>query len=331
MNPLDVPNNHISQAEENRITYDFNLTVLTNEDMVKFCIGDISTSWLSLEDNFISRIQFDNLNPYFLEKHLIKEIEIKNRLDKGIDFLNNQNYSKSIECFDEVLYYDPNHGEALFFKSKAVFGQGHFVKSLRNYKKAIRADASLKDVEYHKLLLKKSSEERDNFPKIKRNIYAGDEYFAKGEYMKALECYDKALLNPTNFKNKILSKLLNKKATTLIRLGRTDEAMDIFRKSVSVKKTDYACYYLGICDDSFNPYIEKAVNITKRQLLLKASRLNDFGRFDLALDCLNQYFDNHFAIDEDYKSALKLKFDVLKSLDMDTREVELILSDLQLN
>ena len=114
-----------------------------------------------------------------------------------------------------MLFYDPEYGEALSNKSYALYGQNHFVKSLRYYKRAVEADESLKNMEYHKLLLGKSNEERQHFPKLKLNIYAGDEHFASGEYQKAVDSYNRALMNPSKFKDKILSKLLNKKATTL--------------------------------------------------------------------------------------------------------------------
>lgn len=315
MSLLNIPEDFIMLAEDNQISYNFNLTIFTKDDNVKFSVGEIETSWMGLKDSFINRIRFENLNPDFLEMHLLKEIEIRNALDEGRDFLSNERYAKAIEMFDGVLYYDSKYGEALFFKSKATFGQGHFVKSLRNYKKAIKADDSLKDVEYHKLLLRKSSEERGNFPKIKRSIYAGDEHFARGEFEKALESYDRALANPTDFKTKILSKLLNKKATALMRLDRIEEAIDVFEESISVKPNDYAHFYLGICDyDSHSKAFKRHLRITKKQLLMKAGKLSDVGEADLALECLYEFFENHYRVDEDYRTALNLKMDILNDL-----------------
>ncbi|MBQ2654199.1 MAG: hypothetical protein IJF83_11630 [Methanobrevibacter sp.] len=311
MTILNIPDDFITFEDEGKIVYDFNFTVFRNGDKVRFCTGEIATSWLDLEDSFIDRIQFENLNPDFLERHLAKEIEIKNALVRGADFLNKDDFIKAIGMFDEVLYYDPEHGEALLLKSKALFGQGHFVKSLRHYKRAVKSDSRLKDVEYHKLLLAKSSKERDNFPKIKRNIYAGDEYFAKGEFTKALESYDKALVNPSNFKNKILSKLLNKKATALLKLDLIDDAVSVFKESVSVKPNDYAFFYLGIYDyDSSFDEFKRHLNITKKQLILKARKLYENGEGDLALECLDEFFDNHYRVDDDYNRALELKLKI---------------------
>ncbi|MBQ7928775.1 MAG: hypothetical protein IJ287_08570 [Methanobrevibacter sp.] len=302
------------------------LSVLEENGKIRVIFHDSATSWLSLDDRFINRIQFENLNPCFLEKHIKKEIDIKNVLDEVANMLGAERYSKSISMLDEVLYYDPEYGEALFFKSKALFGQGHFVKSLRHYKRAIKADGSLKDLEYHRMLLKKASQERDNFPKIKRNIYAGDEYFSKGDFRNSLESYDRALANPTSFKTKILSKLLNKKATALVKMDRISEAVEVFKESVSVKPNDYAYFYLGIYFDI--DCLKMALKITKRQLLLKACRLHEAEENALALECLNIFLDNHFKVDDDYRYALNLKLEVLKSLNADFGEVESLIDSL---
>ena len=326
MNFLNIPENRVISKESDKIRYDFNLTIFTCENQVKFSSGDLATSWLDPDDRFIKRISFENLNPCFLEKHVLKEIEIKNILNEAIAFLGNEKYARAISLFDEVLYYDPEYGEALFFKSKTFFKQGHFVKSLRHYKRAIKADGSLKDVEYHKLLLKKSSEERDNFPKIKRNIYAGDEYFSKGEFRNALDSYDKALSNPTSFKTKILSKLLNKKATALVKLDMISEAMEVFKKSLSVKPNDYAYFFMGLYLDV--DYLKRDLKITKKQLLLKACSLHEAGDNTLALESVNFFLDNQFKVDSDYKYALNLKLEVLKSLNNDASDVESIIDSI---
>ena len=195
-------------------------------DKVRFTFNGLSTGWMSLDDPFIKRIDEDNLNSEFLGQHITKEIEIRNTLDEANSHLASEKYQKAIDDFDEVLYYDPDYAEALIGKSHALYGQKHFVKSLRHYKKAIKADESLEDRDYYRLLLEKSHEERDTFPKLKLNIYAGDEFFAKGEFEKAVESYDRALANPSRFKDKILSKLLNKKGSALLQLERYADAME---------------------------------------------------------------------------------------------------------
>ncbi len=329
MTLLDIPDDYKTFEDEEKITYEFNLTVFTNGDKVRFAVGEIATSWMGLDDRFLERIRFDKLNPCFLQRHLAKEIEIRNALERGVELLNDEKYSKAISEFDDVLYYDGQYGEALLLKSKAIFGQGHFVKSLRHYKRAVRADSSLKDVDYHRLLLTKSSQERDGFPKIKKMIYAGDEFFSRGEYAKALESYDRALANPSKFKNRILSKLLNKKASTLVKLDRIDEAVSVFKESINVKPNDYAIFCLGLHDyESVSDAFGRHLSITKGQLLLKAQKLNDVGEYGLAMECLREFFENHYRVDSDYMLALDLKLEISKRLGKDTCGVESVLDRL---
>lgn len=280
------------------------LSFEVRDNQVKFSMGDLSTNWMSRDDSFIKRIDEANLNQKCIIKHLLKEIEIKNILDDGIRFLNLKKYSKAIESFDEVLFYDPEYGDALLNKSYALYGQKHFVKSFRHYKRAVKADINLKDIEYHKLLLAKSNDERDHFPKLKLNIYAGDEYFSKGEYKKAVDSYNRALKNPSKFKDKILSKLLNKKATALLKLNDFEEALGCFKESLKVDSNDYAIYGKGFCeyelridvDDDF----KTRLNITKRQMLRQVSILNELGYLEQSLKICDFLVENHFKEDDLY-------------------------------
>lgn len=302
----------------------------TKNANVKFIFKNLSTDWMSDDDSFVQRIEESNLNPVFLEKHLVKEFEIRNSLEEGISLLKAEKYPKAIEKFDVVLFYDPEYGEALLNKSFALFGQKHFVKSLRTYRKAIKADDSLKDIEYHKTLINKANEERDNFPKIKLNIYAGDEHFAKGEFEKAIESYDKALANPSRFRDTILSKLLNKKATALLKLDEFEKARECFKKSIEAEANDYATFGEGICDynlgfdipEGFRNYLD----ITKAQMLTQILILNDLGFCSESLDISDFLWRNHFRIDDFYiKLAQSRKF-TMEKLGRDTAELDQFIS-----
>lgn len=294
-------------------------------DKVRFQIGDISTNWISKDDSFTKRVDKSNLNKAFLKEHMLKEIEIKNMLDEGITLLKAEKYQKAILKFDDVLFYDEMYGEALLNKSFSLFGQKHFVKSLRHYKKAIKADASLKDVEYHKLLLKKANEERDNFPKLKQNIYVGDEFFAKGEFLKALDSYNRALANPSKFKDKIFSKLLNKKGKTLVKLNEYDEALRCFEES---SDNDYACFGRGYCEYKLglkiSPDFKGILHIDKKDMLTQALILNELNYFDESLVICDYLMENHFKVDEFYLKILDAKKFVLKSLGNDLTDINLI-------
>lgn len=282
------------------------LTCEILQDKVRFSINGISTNWMDRNDSFTERIDIDNLNPNRLADHLVKEIKIKNTLDEARDYLNKEKYSKTIERLDEVLYYDPAYGEALMIKSHALFGQKHFVKSLRHYRRAVKADKSLKDNDYYRLLLKSANDERSNFPKLKLNIYAGDEHFAKGEYEKAVESYDKALINPSRFKEKILSKLLNKKGSALLKLGRYGEAYECFKKS----NNDFSHFGQGLCEYNLgleiNEEFKGLLNIEKKYQLKQAVILDEMGFHEESMTICNHLYENHLKCDDFYRKLTEL-------------------------
>lgn len=298
------------------------------DDRVKFHIDEISTNWMSDDDSFTKRIDKASLNPRFLKKHLIKEIEIKNTLDMGIDLFKSAKYQKAVECFDEVLFYDPDYAEALMYKSFCFKGQKHFVKSLRHYKKAISKDAGLKDDEYYRELLRCANDERASFPKLKLNIYAGDEYFSKGDFKNALESYNRALENPSKFRDKILTKLLNKKGTALMRLNEYEEALECFKNS----DNDYSYFAGGICEYRLgvdvNERFKSFLNIDKSQMLKQAQTLNELELFVESLAICDYLMENHFKVDEFYHNLLNAKKIALLNLNDDASDLQDLISQL---
>lgn len=289
-----------------------------SDDKIRFQIKDISTDWMSRDDSFITRIDQDNLNKEFLSQHLAKEIEMKNILDKAVLLYESGKYLKAIGELDRILFYDPEYAEALLYKSYALRGQKHFVKALRYYKRAINADASLKDIEYHKALLGEANSERDNFPKLKLNIYAGDEYFARGDFSRAVESYNRALVNPSKFKEKILSKLLNKKATALLKLKDYEGALECFISSQDVGMNDYAVFGEGYCEYLLGRDVcegfKTRLDITKRQMLIQITALNDLRHFRKALEISDYLFENHFKEDDFYRKLVRERKAALRNL-----------------
>lgn len=299
---------------------------------VRFILNGVSTNWMGEDDLFIKRIDRDNLNKIFLTQHLAKEIEIKNVLDEGIGFLKSDKYSKAIENLDEVLFYDPEHGEALINKSFSLRGQKHFVKALRHYKLAVKCEGSLEDIEYYKSLLKQANDERADFPKLKSNIYAGDEHFSKGDYESAVDSYNRALSNPSKFKDKILSKLLNKKATALLKLNKYDEALACFKESQIAGANDYASFGQGLCEHELglqlNDEFKNKLNITKKQMLKQAKILNEFGYFAESLIICDYLCRNHFKIDDFYMKLLNVRRYAMNALDMDLTKIDAIINQI---
>lgn len=280
-------------------------------NMIKFSINGISTDWMDADDSFIKRIDKDRLNSQFPTRHLIKEIEIKNSLDESVMLSRSGKCLKAIAVLDEVLFYDPEYGEALLVKSRCLRAQGHFVKALRYYRRAVKAESSLEDIGYHKALSSEAKSERDSFPKLKRNIYAGDEHFANAEYGRAIESYDRALKDQSKFKQRILSRLLNKKATAYLKLDDFQNARDCFSQSLDVERNDYAIFGRGVCEhglkmkicDEFRGFLD----ISKRQMLRQATILNDEGCFGEALEICMFLCENHFAEDDFYIGLIDVR------------------------
>lgn len=297
------------------------LKIIEKDNCISYQLNDVKTNFIDKNDSFNLRIL--NLNPCFASKHLAKEIEVKNVLDRGFDFLNHEKYQKAVECFDEVIYYDSGYADALIGKSYALRGQGHFVKSLRYFKKASKL--GFRDVEYQKELIRLANGERDNFPKLKLNIYAGDEYFSKKDFNMAVESYDKALANPSKFKDKILFKLINKKATALLKLKRYDEALKCFEKSCNVKPNDYALYGEGVCRYRLGEKIlesfKRPLEITKSQALRQSAILNELGFFKESLAICDELFENHFCVDDFYFKLIEVKRDAMNKSGMDLTEI----------
>ena len=271
---------------------------------VRLAIDGQSTGWMSENDLFFKRIDEDSLNGDFPVRHLKKEIMIKNLLDEGIFLFKSQKYAKAIEKFDEVLFYDFQYGEALIYKSYSLRAQKHFIKALRYYNRAVEAEDSLADREYHDNLLTEAGDERADFPQWKADIYNGDEYFARREFQMAIESYDRALDTSCEFKNRILSKLLNKKASACLELNDFENALDCFRQSSDACRNDYAIFGEGVCEYELNlrinPEFRSFLKISKPRMLKQALVLKDLGYCDESSGILDYLRSSHFKKDELY-------------------------------
>lgn len=277
-------------------------------DRVRFTADGTSTGWMGMDDLFVKRIDESSLNHELLIEHAKKEIQIKNTLDEAIALYESHKYPKAIEMLDEVLFYDPEYGEALLYKSYCLRSQRHFVKALRYYKRSLRADESLRDADYHKALLSEANDERSDFPKLKLNIYAGDEHYSKGEFQSAIESYDRALLNPSKFKRNILSKLLNKKASAYLKLDDYDSALECFKESFGIDGNDCALFGEGLCEHRLglevNPEFCRCIRISKPQMLEQALILRDIGYPDESSRILGYLSRNHFQKDDFYEKLI---------------------------
>ena len=286
------------------------------DNCIRFTFKNLSTDWMDKSDSFLKRIDETQLNEMHFEKHILKEMQIKNTLDRAIKYLEENKYDEAIKYFDEVLFYDSQYSKALFYKSKALCNQKHYIKALRYYKKAIMLDDSFNDSEFLNFLVENSKIEKDNFAEFKLHIYQADECFKKGEYLKALKSYDLALQNQSKINNKILYKLFNKKATALMKLNDYKNALKLFDKSLEIKKNNYSYFGKGYClyklDLNIVDEFKKPLKIDKKHLLKQASVLNELGFFDEVIVICDELFENHFKKDDFYNNLVKTKDYALK-------------------
>ncbi|WP_458452979.1 tetratricopeptide repeat protein [Methanobrevibacter sp.] len=306
------------------------LNVQLKGNKVRFHIDGLSTDWMGEDDFFIERIDRNNLNELFLTKHLAKEIEVKNILDEGLANLKKDRPAKAIESFDEVLYYDSTYGEALIGKSHALFNQSHFVKSLRYYKRSVKVVSAFRDDDYYRLLLDEANNERSNFPRIKMNIYSGDEYFSRGEFEKAVESYDRALQDRSRFKDKILSKLLDKKANALLRLDLFEDAYDCFKQF----DNDDSIFGQGLCEFELglklNDAFKSLLDVDKIRQLSQAMILNKSGFHRESHEISSYLMNNHFNYDDFYKKLLNVHIINCKHLNLECGNLKSLLDSINL-
>jgi hypothetical protein len=97
-------------------------------------------------------------------------------LSQGQTMLKQNDWEGALQCFDEVLALDPNHGEALVKKGSALERMKKLNEAFECYDRAIAADQSM-TVAY---------------------LYKGGLCSRLERFKEALECYDKALRTHTD-------------------------------------------------------------------------------------------------------------------------------------
>ena len=134
-----------------------------------------------------------------------------------------------------------------------------------------------------------------------------------------MESYNRALANPSKFKDKILSKLLNKKATALLKSKDYDGALKCFMSSQEVGMNDYAVFGEGYCEYMLGRDVcegfKTRLDITKRQMLIQITALNDLGYFRESLKISDYLFENHFKEDDLYLKLIRERKAALNNLD----------------
>jgi len=135
----------------------------------------------------------------------IRVIIMDPKIEEGIEFIKKKEYLKAIECFDNILQFNPNNESTLLNKAKALYELRNFWEARKNIDRAVEINPKLEDAWYYKGLIEIENSSYEEalkcFNKITElqpnNIFAwhhiGILLSHIGNYPEANKCFDKAL------------------------------------------------------------------------------------------------------------------------------------------
>lgn len=131
----------------------------------------------------------------------------------------------------------------------------------------------------------------------------GLSYKAMGDFEKAIKCYDKAIKIKPDFYRAWFNKVL-----LLDDIGKTEESIDVWEKTIGISETEDAWYGLGCClyktkryNESLHAF-EQAIKIdpnSARAWTNKGATLVCMNKFNEAVQC----FKEALRIDPDFGPA----------------------------
>jgi tetratricopeptide (TPR) repeat protein len=161
-------------------------------------------------------------------------------------YLDNGNYGRSIQYFDDAILQNPNYAMAWNFKGDALFNHNELNDAIESYKEAIRINPR-----FEKALIslgnalgavKKYKESIEQFDRVLNiNPMLPGAWFGKGlalakenRYNDALSCFIEATkLSP------IYSEAWLEMGNTLKEIGRYDEAEDALAEAKKLKDREF--------------------------------------------------------------------------------------------
>jgi tetratricopeptide (TPR) repeat protein len=157
-----------------------------------------------------------------------KKINVQVELNKGIQFLNNNDINNAINSFNTVIKADPKNATAHYYLGVCFQKQGNNDGALQKYNKAIELKSDYIEAIYAKGNLQ----------------YILKQYEPSISTMnKIIQIYTEKKLAP----NPLLGEVYYKLAMSYSYLQNIDNAINYFKKSIEINPQNaYAHYYLGM-------------------------------------------------------------------------------------
>lgn len=249
----------------------------------KYTVCDLTSD--ARDINYIPEICYakyimNYCNDYHIAKIITDTRYIKVKL--ALEYINKEEYSKALDCYNEVLELYPDDEFSLYRKAEVL-------SLLKRWPQAI---------ECYDIL----------------NSWGGKAYvhIQKEEYEDALECFDKLLESHPGH-----MRALREKGRLLIDLERFDEAIECLDEALTSHPNENSLLTLKEYALSCLKEIEEKEKNFKL-LLDKISDLNNQERYEDALECLDEALD--FEQDEYY--ILYLKGETLTNLNRYEEAIE---------
>ncbi|MBR5504019.1 MAG: hypothetical protein IKV87_06225 [Methanobrevibacter sp.] len=246
-----------------------------------------------------------------------------------LNFFENDEYDKRIECLDNLIKYKPS-SDAYYFKALTLNAMEKYPEAINSCNKAIVLDnlnyspwilkaecyGELDNPEKEMFCYYKAMKCCDRLIKLNEKCFTGWEYKTEclkklGKSEEAINCYDQKIkIAPSTFykKNSLLGK-----AEFFKELKRYDEAIEIYDILIELKPNDTS-YYTGKLDclknlKQYGLVIEcydKLIEIEPKYSLYfnKAYYLKKCGKNEEALECYDKLIilEPKFTYYNDYRA-----------------------------
>lgn len=222
---------------------------------------------------------------FIISEYSLAQNTAESYYSKGFSLMNNKNYDRAIDFFDQAIELDPNNIDAYFYRggSKAMIGQN--TASIEDYLKVIDIDKNWKNIHLTYYLL-------------------GCNYINLKQDEKAIYYFDKALLNQTSLTSIVIKCAYSYRGIAKVRLNNDiDGAFIDFDAALKMDSLFFLTHlYIGMVYDKIE-HIDEAVKNINKSIELNPQYCESYGELgDIKKNKLKDY---QGAI-ENYSKAISL-------------------------